>query len=242
MSIVLEQNTWRMSSTYFVFIVTSRNLPIYEQFDSMRRLQMNSLGIPHKFLINGILPVGYTLQSDEEYFEDASFNPGMFMKFYNALCKFGPLPNYIVRLNSSTFVNFEKLTELFNGGYFPSKRLFGGHNIEFSSSDESEPFYMFAGTAMVFSCDVAEYLRNINMESESIRECISTCPDDFAISQILQELGNYPLFDISSFFIFCEDDKTWEDSDEVIFYRIKNTDRILTDINIWKQLLLTYPV
>jgi hypothetical protein len=78
---------------------------------------MNSLGIPHKFLINGILPVGYTLQSDEEYFEDASFNPGMFMKFYNALCKFGPLPNYIVRLNSSTFVNFEKLIELFNGEF-----------------------------------------------------------------------------------------------------------------------------
>jgi len=48
-----------MSSTYFVFIVTSRDSPIYEQFDSMRRLQMNSLGIPYKFLINGILPVGY---------------------------------------------------------------------------------------------------------------------------------------------------------------------------------------
>jgi len=59
MSIVLEQNMSRMSSTYFVFIVTSRDSPIYEQFDSMRRLQMNSLGIPYKFLINGILPVGY---------------------------------------------------------------------------------------------------------------------------------------------------------------------------------------
>ena len=227
-----------MSSTYFVFIITSRDLPIYEQFDSMRRLQMDSLGIPHKFLINGSLPVGYTLQSDEEYFEDASFNPGMFMKFYSALRKFGPLPNYIVRLNSSTFVNFEKLTELFNCQYFPSKRFFGGNMIEFSSSDE--PFYMLSGTAMIFSSDVAEYLRNINMESESIRECISTCPDDFAISQILQELGNYPLFDIVSFFLFCEDDKPWEDSDEVIFYRIKNTDRISTDINIWKNLLLTY--
>jgi hypothetical protein len=31
-----------------------------------------------------------------------------------------------------------------------------------------------------------------------------------------------------------------ENYHEVIFYCIRNTDRILTDINIWKQLLLTY--
>jgi hypothetical protein len=94
---------------YYVFIVTTRDNPLYEQFDNMRREQMKALGIQYKFLINGKIPNYYLLKDDEEYYPDASFTPGMCVKLYNACKNLKGDYEHIIRVNSSTFINFQEL-------------------------------------------------------------------------------------------------------------------------------------
>ena len=108
--------------SYFVFIVSSRNNPIYEQFDIMRRGQMNELGIPHKFLLNGVLPEGYQLKDDEEYHEDTSFTPGMFRKFYDA-CKTLYSTNNTKQRNLGFALNGLGPQNFNEQGYIPKQTL-----------------------------------------------------------------------------------------------------------------------
>jgi hypothetical protein len=237
MSIVLEQNTWRMSSTYFVFIVTSRDSPIYEQFDSMRRLQMNSLGIPHKFLINGSLPSGYALQSDEEYFEDASFNPGMFMKFYSACKEFASkyiLPDFIVRINSSTFIDFEKFQRKFLNN-LPKTGFVGGPIVE----ENTVPRPFISGTIMMFSKDIIyKLVNNVDINHPYIREY----NDDVALSYIISEMicNQFCQF-INQLIVYNQityENYRIELPEHAFIIRIKNdVDREKNDIFVWKELI-----
>ena len=221
---------------YFVFIVTSRDRAEYPIFDNMRRQQMKALGIQYKFLLNGELPEGYCLEDDEELSPDASFTPGMFIKFYNALCNFeGTLPDYILRLNSSTFVDFTKFEELLSSGILPLQRCFAGYTHEFDCSEINSKIYIIAGTAMLFSRDVCDTLRSISLAGDIVQHCINKTPDDYAISMILQQLGKYRLFDLGAFFCMCED--SIDHNELSIFYRIKNKDRIEKDVSIWKDLI-----
>jgi hypothetical protein len=230
-----------MNMTYFVFIVTSRDKPEYAIFDSIRREQMKAFGIQYKFLLNGELPEGYILKDDEELFSDASFTPGMFMKFFNALNNFKePLPDYILRLNSSTFVDFKKFEELLSSGMIPLQKCFAGFTHEFDCAEVTSKVYILAGTAMLFSRDVCETLRSIPLQNDIVQYCINETPDDYAISMILQQVGKYRLFDLGVFFCMCEDGLEMDaiDRNELsIFYRIKNKDRMEKDVSIWKDLI-----
>ena len=223
-----------MSSTYFVFIITSRDLPIYEQFDSMRRLQMNSLGIPHKFLINGSLPVGYTLQDDEEYFEDTSFTPGMFMKFYNACKHLDTNYDFIIRVNSSTFINFLGIPSLLV--QLPKEKSRAGYPLTFYH-DTNKIF--IAGYLMIFSKDVINYIIN---EISLDQPVIYNSPDDCSLSIVTEKYCGYLIWNLTKYFEFIQGDNFDFTciKPSTLFFRIKNTDRISTDINIWKNLLLTY--
>jgi len=148
----------------------------------MRRLQMNSLGIPHKFLINGTLPVGYILQSDEEYFEDASFTPGMFMKFYNACKHLDTNYDFIIRVNYSTFIDFEKFQRKFLNN-LPKTGFVGGPIVDNGPINDKNklPKPFIWGVIMLFSKDIIYKLVNMDINHPYIYEY----NDDVALSYII---------------------------------------------------------
>jgi hypothetical protein len=226
--------------SYFVFIVTSRDSPIYEQFDSMRRLQMNSLGIPHKFLINGSLPIGYALQSDEEYFEDASFTPGMFMKFYTA-CKY--LDNYydfIIRVNSSTFIDFEKFQKKFLNN-LPKTGFIGGPIVDNGpiNTINKLPKPFIWGTIILFSKDIINKLiNNLDINHPYIREY----NDDVALSYIISEtICNTFCQFMTNLILYSQitsENYRIELPEHAFIIRVRNdVDREKNDIFVWKELI-----
>jgi len=233
--------------SYFVFIVTSRDRPEYEIFDSMRREQLNALQIPYKFLLNGILPSGYSLKEYEVYYPDPSFTPGMFWKFYTEIQKSLPQVDFILRLNSSTFVDFKRFEEVVLP-LLPRTRCFAGNVFDFDvvgGCARREQVSMISGTAMIFSRDVLEWFVGsvLDIEDPVLKYCIEENPDDCAISNILRDLGGYRFFDLGAFFTHMEAvtvaavDAVAEVSNEsTVFYRIKNDDRINTDVPIWRRL------
>lgn len=85
------------------------------------------------------------------------------------------------------------------------------------------------------SSDVATWFQNTDNEFE--KDVIYDNPDDIAISTICQELGKYRLFELGMFFGWSENDSGDTFSDTTVFYRIKNSDRMKTDIAIWQGLL-----
>lgn len=218
-----------MTDRYFVFIVTSRDNPIYEQFDAIRRKQMKEQGVRYKFLLNGTLPPGYSLQDDEVLSPDASFNPGMYMKFIRGceeLSKTG-LPEYVLRLNSSTFIDFRKIPALLQT--LPTLMCLAGAPLEYEGARGR---YFVQGTAMIFSRDCIEYLlANQNDERISIMN------DDVALTEIINEY-THGIINLEPYFIFY-----WHNiinyepiQDSSIFFRIKNPDREKYDIRIWNDL------
>ena len=140
--------------SYYVFVVSSRNAPYYEVFDNMRRKQMQKLGIPYKILLNGMLPEGYTLQEDEEYMPEESMTPTMALKFLRgcrSLAESG-LPDYIIRVNSSTFVDFTNLGLLLDP--LPRRLCFAGHIMHMEDGPKITEF--MHGTAMIISKDIID--------------------------------------------------------------------------------------
>jgi len=225
-----------MTATFFVFIVSSRNNPIYEQFDAMRRSQLNSLDIPHKFLLNGPLPDGYVLQTYEEHSDDASFNPGMFRKFYNG-CKElakNPLPDFIIRVNSSTFVDFEKFQDKFLN-IFPRTGLFGGPIV----TDYTVPHMFVHGSFMMFSKDVMyNFLNNTTVDHAHAIQY----NDDVAISYIIAETINNTFCQYLQYLIsysaVTSEDYHVEIPDFAFIVRVKNeVEREKNDIYVWKKLM-----
>ena len=227
--------------SYFVFIVTSRDRPEYEIFDSMRREQLEDLQIPHKFLLNGALPSGYTLKEDEVYYADPSFTPGMFWKFYTEIQKCLPQVDFILRLNSSTFVDFKRFEEVVLP-LLPRALCFAGNVFDFDVvGARRQQVSMISGTAIIFSHDVLEWFVGcvFDMENPTLKYCIEEEPDDCAISNILRDLGGYRFFDLGAFFTHITTISDLSDvaNESTIFYRIKNDDRINTDVLIWQSLL-----
>jgi len=226
--------------TYYVYIVTSRNNPIYEEFDKIRRKQLEDLQIPHKFLLNGALPPRYSLKEDEVYYPEDSvapwgetltpseaYTPGMFLKFYTEIQKGLPQVDFIIRTNSSTFVDFRKL-----GVFLRELSPVGvrcGYPLQYYPVETNRLF--FAGYAMIFSRDVLE---NIKYDEEIIKNE----PDDVALSFLTEEYCQYRMYiihELVQFFIngdLCVPEAV--DPKKFIF-RILNPDRQV-DLQIWKEL------
>ena len=226
--------------SYFVFIISSRNNPIYEQFDIMRRGQMNALGIPHKFLLNGELPEKYELKDDEEYHEDTSFTPGMFRKFYDAcknLFSTNNIPDFIIRCNSSTFIDFDK----FNAEILPTlpkENTFAG------PTDTCEgvcPYAFISGICMIFSKDVIyNLITNISRDHPFTLEYC----DDVAISYIVFTFYNINFINLLEYTTKCTTfDKFLHHLPEIpshnVICRVKNeySNRYESDIAFWRHLL-----
>ena len=226
--------------SYFVFIISSRNNPIYEQFDIMRRTQMNILGISHKFLRNGTLPEGYEMKDDEEYHEDTSFTPGMFRKFYDAcknLYSTNNIPDFIIRCNSSTFIDFNK----FNSEILPTlpkENTFAG---PIDNYEGIYPHTFISGMCMIFSKDVLyNLITNIPRDHPLTLEYC----DDVAISYIVYTFNNIQPINLLQYTAKCTTfDKFLHHVPELpangIICRVKNeySNRYESDIAFWKHIL-----
>ena len=215
---------------YYVFIITSRNDPLYEQFDTMRRQQMKALGVRYKFLLNGELPEGYCLADDEELSPDASFTPGMFMKFYNACKALEEEYDYIIRVNSSTFINFIGVSSFLST--LPREKCRVGYPLTFYY-DKHRLF--IAGYIMIFSKDVINYLINDVSLDQSV---IHDSPDDCSLSVVTDEYCQHLIWNFKNYLEFFQEDKLDFTciKPNTLFFRIKNSDRILNDLFVWQTL------
>ena len=222
--------------SYYVFVVSSRNSPCYEKFDSIRRKQLQDLGIPYKILLNGALPEGYVLQEDEEYTPEEAMTPTMALKFIKGCRQLADIgfPDFIVRVNSSTFVDFNTLGQLLH--CLPSEKCLAGHNMHMKEETGITEF--MHGTAMIFSKDVVEYLINVYLEP-SENKCINDYPDDVSLSIIAKQYCN-SLIDarlLYKFFInYTELPSEINCQEQHIFFRILNSNRMEIDVKIWEIL------
>jgi hypothetical protein len=223
--------------SYYVFIVSSRNSPCYEKFDSIRRKQLKGLSIPYKFLLNGALPEGYVLQEDEEYTPEEAMTPVMALKFLRGCRRLAEdyLPEYIIRVNSSTFVDFNTLGHLLNS--LPREKCLAGHNMHME--EESGITEFMHGTAMIFSRDVIQYLLNVE-SSPYENKCINDYPDDVSLSIIAKQYctGFIDLRLMYKFFVSnTELPSPLHFETNHIFFRILNSPyRMEVDVKIWEIL------
>jgi len=222
--------------SYYVFIVSSRNSPCYEKFDSIRRKHLKGLAIPYKFLLNGTLPEGYVLQEDEEYTPEEEMTPTMAIKFLHGCRQLEEdgLPEYIIRVNSSTFVDFDSIRDVLT--VLPREKCLAGHNMHMEEETGITEF--MHGTAMIFSRDIIEYLLDVQY-GPSETKCINDYPDDVSLSIIAKQycetfIDMRPLY---KFFTgYTELPSEISCDSQHIFFRILNSNRAEIDVGIWEIL------
>jgi hypothetical protein len=222
--------------SYYVFIVSSRNNPCYEKFDSIRRKHLKGLAIPYKILLNGVLPEGYVLQDDEEYTPEEVMTPTMALKFLRGCRRLEEdgLPEYIIRVNSSTFVDFDTMGRMLN--FLPREKCLAGHNMHMKEETGITEF--MHGTAMIFSRDIIEYLLDVQY-GPSETKCINDYPDDVSLSIIAKQYCE-TFIDMRLLYKFFTE--YTELPSEIscdsrhIFFRILNSNRMEIDVGIWEIL------
>ena len=223
--------------SYYVFVVSSRNSPCYEKFDSIRRKQLQDLGIPYKILLNGALPEGYVLQDDEEYTPEEAMTPTMALKFIGGCRNLADIgfPDFIIRVNSSTFVDFKTMGQLLHS--LPREKCLAGHNMHME--EETGIIEFMHGTAMIFSKDVIEYLINVYLEPSETK-CINDYPDDVSLSIIAKQYCErfIDLRLMYKFFVYnTQLPSPLHFETHHIFFRILNPNyRMEIDVKIWEML------
>jgi len=134
----------------FVVIMTTFR-PLFMKMNEFRREQCKKYNIPVLFIYNGKIPEGYELKSDERCIPMENHAPAMFLKLKGAINEIysyeGIDPEYIVRINSRTYVNFENLK--FFLSHVGKEKVAAG---PFSLNDNK---LYFSGTCMIFYEDVA---------------------------------------------------------------------------------------
>ena len=126
-----------------ILIVSSFD-PLFLECNNITRKQSKQYGVPVMFLFNGKIPEGYQLQPDEYLLETDSTDaqPYMFLKFKYALqyiFNSGSNPDYILRCNATTFINFKAFILL-------SLYLHGIHTvISIFTGDSYSNIYIYRG-------------------------------------------------------------------------------------------------
>jgi hypothetical protein len=233
--------------------LTSISILIVSSFDTLclecnkiTRKQSKQYGFPVMFLFNGKLPEGYQLQSDEHILLTDSTDPQpyMFLKFKYALqyiFNTGQNPDYILRCNATTFINFKGLANLFFR--LPREKLMAGPFIFATGNPDIDVYCQ--GTNMIFSNDVARHLAfDDNMNHSAVKQFA----DDIAIDILTRNYAfkqDLTLF-TSRYVHFNTVPKIYDlfiDPTHV-FYRVKNncTQRTEVDLEIWKMLHYLFDV
>ena len=208
--------------------------------NKISRKQSKQYGIPIMFLFNGRIPQGYQLQTDEYVLETDSTDPKpyMFLKFKYALQSIynsNLNPDYVLRCNATTFINFKGLATLFSR--LPKEKLIAGRYIWATAHSDIDIYCQ--GTNIIFSSDVAKRLAyddNVN------HPAVTTYADDIALDFLTREYAykqDLSLFTsvhthfkaipkIYDLYIDCNH----------VFFRVKNDcpQRTEIDLEIWKML------
>jgi hypothetical protein len=227
-------------------LVVSSFDPLCLECNKITRKQSKQYGMPVMFLFNGKIPEGYQLQPDEHVLQTDSTDakPYMFLKFKYALqyiFNSGSNPDYILRCNATTFINFKALDNLFSR--LPKEKLIAGPFI-YATGNPGIDIYC-QGTNIIFSNDVAKrlaYDENVN------HSAVTTYADDIAIDFLTRDYAykqDLMLF-TSRFVHFNTVPKIYElyiDPTHV-FYRVKNNcaQRTEIDLEIWKMLHYLFDV
>lgn len=188
----------------FVVILASFNLPCYEQMVRIRIAQMQKRNIRFHFIFNGPIPPNLPLSPDtythihelgiEKYGKghETYWVPETLQKFLQTFLT-NPINanvKYILRLNVSTFVSFDKFLWMLQ--FFPTENLLAG------------PFFVLQdrifcnGTAILLSRDVAHAFAFETVFSHSLL----MENDDVAISWSLMD--RYTPHDTNYFYRWIE--------------------------------------
>ena len=228
-----------------ILIVSSFD-PLCLACNKITRKQSKQYGIPIIILFNGKIPEGYNLQPDEYVLDTDSIDPQpyMFLKFKYALQMIfnsGSNPDYILRCNATTFINFKGLNNLFSR--MPKEKLVAGPFL-FATGIENIDVYC-QGTNIILSSDVAKRLAYDNNANDP---AVLTYADDIAIDFLTRDYSYKQ--DLSLFTAkYTHYRKIPAIYDLVIdcthvFFRVKNDcpQRTEIDLEIWKMLHYLFDV
>jgi hypothetical protein len=236
----------------FVIVIASFNKECYKHMVAMRVAQLESRNIPYHFLINGDIPddicmekskfTHYPNLSIKQHNNNSLVTPWATKAFQETLQKLYSENilekyDYILRLNVSTYVNFEMIPWMLT--FLPKTELIAGPLFVFQGK-------IFAnGTAMLFSKDVA---RAFAFDTKLDETLCNTVNDDVVISWSLMD--RYHLHDLNMFYAWYEQFKDLPSVQELhtkikyetIFFRVKNDGdlRDTIDTSIWFYLYNMY--
>jgi len=190
--------------SFYLFIVSSLNHPIYRKIQNKRRKLLEYHNIPYTVLINhsesdsSVTKTITPLEEDEVMFPGGGYNPHMSAKFLHAVRiymrsfpSYDDIPDYIVRINASVFIYFPELIALLQSVEFPKTRLLAGHVV----SDA-----LVVGMIMIFSKDVLK-----NMFSNPLiysKELLSQYNDDIFLSHVTKPYCTW--YDLTHNFVMPE--------------------------------------
>ena len=235
-----------MEKKVFVFVMASFNQECYKSMIALRIHQFQNRGIAFHFLFNGPVPAGlpippetYTVVPElgiEKYGEghETCWVPHVFQQFLQTFFR-NPANaqfDYILRLNVSTFVNFDRLFWLLP--FLPKERLFAG-----PYGVHKERVFC-NGTAMLFSKDVALAFA---LDTPLDPALVAAENDDVIISWSLT--NRYFPYDLMTFFRWVEEYSEpsqlghffAQHKRHTVFFRIKSAqNREVMDPQIWALL------
>jgi hypothetical protein len=173
----------------YVVVVTTF-CPVFMKINEFRRQQCKKYNIPILFVYNGKIPEHYELKSDERVFPMENHAPAMFLKFKYAIQEIYDIhninPDYIVRLSTRTYINFENLK--FFMSHVGKNRVAAG---PFCFNDHK--IYLH-GTCMIFSRDVAQRFA----EEDNVQGPVLWHSDDCTISWAVKEYADF--YDMNFFY------------------------------------------
>ena len=215
----------------FIFlIISSSDVPQYLQMKELSKLYYNLFNdnIKHFYIeFKNDLKVDIIENEDHIYMKGVeSIKPGILIKTKYALDYINSKYNYdyVIRTNLSSFWDLNNLLKFKN--YLPRQKLCCGHL----------PFNTFiSGTGIIMSNDVSKKISSLINTTTSeyddvyISSLFATCK---CVIQNIENTG----FTIK-YLIYDNNNVIPQDTNNILYYRIKNGDRNI-DIDMFKKLLL----
>lgn len=239
------------SPSFFVCVIGSFELPVYQDLIALRKAQLKSLGIPYMFIFDDTTPPEYPFDprtdvcipktqppypvSNELNSRPNALNPHMVLKFLKALQRLDETQyDYILRVNLSTFIHFDILSKFL--ATTPRVKFAGGYTMSFPITNwrlnPVDPIEFISGTCMVFSKDVISMLKTIEYDYYVLYEHNDDVVLSYLVKLYTQNLYHLPM-------VFLENDRlpsNHEINTNAIF-RVKHYADRGRDIDLWKYLL-----
>lgn len=228
-AIVKDRGNMASKPTYGIINLTSRG-SLYSYFDKVKKRYYENRNVLFKYVFNE--PNDRHHCDHEMVYKsdctDISGRPVMLEKFLWALNVLLEVPewracDYIIRTNSSTFINLELLEPLLS--LLPRKRCYAG-KITFNR--------FVSGTCIIFSRDVVEYLQRIMPGKEKYDY------DDLVIRRYMKKrLIRMRDIDMAYYDTSQElnEEKLIDDLKKYPLIRINNSvDRYKYDCEIWHKI------